>query len=262
MARRTAGAALAAKGPVEGHKLQAAERFVGKLLAAPARASIAKILLFGSVARGEAVADSDVDVAVVAAGSLPSIREACQEAALETMLEMGEDVEPLVRTLNDWREPSSWLVHRVRSEGKEVYSMDAKTIKRKEMEALYELASIYLQATSRLLASGAEDEGSLRLAIDGGHNVIELCAKAFLLSQIDTLPKSHGGVKTLFSDHFIKTGILPRVYGRKFSHCLQHRNEARYDPAAEVTKEKARTVAEFAGMMTAALEKYLVGQAP
>ena len=136
--------------------------------------------------------------------------------------------------------------------------MDAKTIKRKEIEALYELASMYLQATNRLLASGAEDEGSLRLAIDGGYNVIELCAKAFLLSQIDTLPKSHGGVKTLFSDHFIKTGILPRVYGRKFSHCLQHRNEARYDPASEVTLDKAQAVLRFAAEMVEALEKYLV----
>lgn len=239
--------------------MRAVETFLSKILESPARGHIAKVVLFGSLVRGEARPDSDVDLIILGTGSLPSLKEACSEAALETILELGEDVEPLVRTLGEWRGPSSWLIYRARSEGKEVYSMDAKEIKRKEIEALYELASMYLQATNKLLASGGEDEGCFRLAIDGGYNVIELCAKALLLSRIDVLPKSHGGVKALFSDHFIKSGVLPRPFGRKFSHCLEYCHEARYDPAAEVTRDKAQKVVEFAAEMVESLEKYLVG---
>lgn len=252
------GSLPAAQEAVVGRKMEAVETFTKKLLEHPAKDQIAKILLFGSLARGEATPDSDVDLMVVGTPSLPLVKEACSEAALETLLAMGEDVEPLVRSLNEWREPSTWLMYRVRLEGKEVYSMDAKAIKRKEIDGLYDLASIYLQATNRILASGAEDEGSTRLAIDGGYNVIELCAKAFLLSRTDTLPKSHGGVKTLFSDHFIKSGVLPREFGRRFSHCLQYRNEARYDPTAEVTADKGQTVVRFAAEMLASLGRYLV----
>lgn len=246
---------LCTPGPGVSRKLDAAETFVNKLLESPAGAHVAKILLFGSLARGEATTDSDVDLMVIGAGALPLVTECSNNAAFDRLLATGEDVEPLVRSLNEWREPSTWLMYRVRLEGKEMYSMDAKAIRRREIDGLYDLASMYLQATNRILASGAEDEGSIRVAIDAGYNAIELCAKAFLLSRLDTLPKSHGGVKTLFSDHFVKRGVLPREFGRRLSHCLRYRNEARYDPAAEVTSDKAREAARLTAEMLEALGK-------
>lgn len=252
---------LSAKQAATDRKMQAIGAFINKLLQIPASGDVAKVILFGSLARGEATPDSDIDLMVIGTGALPLVREGSNNAAFDSLLATGEDVEPLVRSLNEWREPSTWLMYRVRIEGKEMYSMDAKVIRQKEIDGLYDLASMYLQATSRILTSGAEDEGSMRVAIDAGYNAIELCAKAFLLSRLDTLPKSHGGVKTLFSDHFVKSGVLPREFGRRLSHCLRYRNEARYDPASQVTKDKAQAVATFAAEMVDNLEKYLVGLA-
>ncbi len=45
-------------------KLEAARSFAERLLASPARDHIAKIIVFGSVAKGTARPDSDVDVIV------------------------------------------------------------------------------------------------------------------------------------------------------------------------------------------------------
>lgn len=53
-------------------------------------------------------------------------------------------------------------------------------------------------------------------------------ARALLLS-IDIVPKSHKGTLTLFSQHFIKTGIVPKEIGVIFSILQKIREDSDYE---------------------------------
>lgn len=53
-------------------------------------------------------------------------------------------------------------------------------------------------------------------------------ARALLLS-IDIIPKSHKGALTLFSLHFIKTGIVPKEIGVIFSILQKIREDSDYE---------------------------------
>ena len=77
-------------------KCRAAEEFTQSLLASEVRQEIVKVILFGSVARGEAKEESDIDLLVIASGSLDKVRDASAEASFQTWLRFHQGVEPLV----------------------------------------------------------------------------------------------------------------------------------------------------------------------
>jgi len=186
---------------------------------------------------------------------LGELEETCDEVAFETMLQTREDIQPLVHTLADFSHPDSSFVRSVLRKGKELYSMPAEKLKRAEIEAYYELATIYFDAAKR--AFDPENEGSLRLAIDGAYNAIELCAKGFLRHEVEALPKPDSGVVTLFRDRWVKRGCLPREFGRRLSRSLKLRNDSRYNVDADISAEKAQAVVDFAEEILRALEQRL-----
>jgi len=219
------GMALHPQSPVHRRKLLALQRFIRGLLQRPVRDRVGKIILFGSVAEGQLHPESDIDILIFGRRPLGELEETCDEVAFETMLQTREDIQPLVHTLADFSHPDSSFVRSVLRKGKELYSMPAEKLKRAEIEGYYELATIYFDAAKR--AFDPENEGSLRLAIDGAYNAIELCAKGFLRHEVEALPKPHSGVVTLFRDRWVKRGCLPREFGRRLSRSLKLRNDSR-----------------------------------
>jgi uncharacterized protein (UPF0332 family)/predicted nucleotidyltransferase len=247
------GVTLEAQNEVHYKKLLALKHFVGELLSSPASESIARVILYGSIAEGDVGEESDVDVLVFGLRPIQLVELWSHEAAFQTMLAMSERVEPLVRTVNDFRLPQSHFVYMALRDGKEIYSMTEEALKRKEIEALCYLASKYLAQAGRHYEP--DDEGCRRVAIDLAYNAAELCAKALLLLKVERLPKTHGDVVTLFGDHYIKTGILPASLGRSFGRALAHRNDARYDGDAEISEAMVRTTLDLATELIAILQK-------
>lgn len=231
-------------------KLEALERFTERLIAGPCGGQVAKIILFGSLLKGEARPESDIDVLVFSFDGLEALRDACAEAAFEVAVETGEGVEPLVYPLAEYFSPQTYFTYRVSRFGKEVFSVEEQELKRREISAQRGLAEVYLAGARR-----AFEAGDLRIAIDAAYNAAELCVKGLLLLKLDELPGSHGGMVGKFGELYVKTGLLPGALGRRLNRGLEARANARYNYAAQITEETAQEVITLAEEMMAHLER-------
>ena len=87
----------------------------------------------------------------------------------------------------------------------------------------------------------AEELVKLDLILDGLSRAYYAAlhhARALLLS-IDIIPKSHKGVLTLLSLHFIKTGIIPKNIGVIFSILQKIREDSDYEIGAFYDRTEA-----------------------
>ncbi len=116
-------------------KQAALDLFVQKLLSGPWRKRVAKVILFGSVARGEDNPASDIDVLVFSVNGLEELRDVCAEAAFEVAMETGEGIEPLVYPLSEYFNPRSYFLYRAFRSGKEVFSVGEGELKQRGAEA-------------------------------------------------------------------------------------------------------------------------------
>ncbi len=82
---------------------------------------IAKVVLFGSRARGDAEPDSDWDVAVFLSGPPPKTQDrfALADAAYDLIVESDDFLQPLAFPLARWSEDSA-LMRAIRKDGVEV----------------------------------------------------------------------------------------------------------------------------------------------
>jgi uncharacterized protein (UPF0332 family)/predicted nucleotidyltransferase len=222
-------------------KQRAIEDFTRRLLASEVGDSIAKIVLFGSVLRGEVSEESDIDLLIIALDAPEKVKEATSEASFDTILELGEGVEPIVHCIDDWRFPPSYLVYRVKREGKEIYGMDEQEIRRSESWAYSQLAEEYLEGAQRSL-----EAGDYRISIDAGYNAAELCAKALLLLKSSELPRTHRSIINKFSEFYVKSGLVPRELGWRFNAGLDLRNQAHYEPHIKLGRDEAKEIIEVA----------------
>ncbi len=236
-------------------KLLALKYFLEQLLQTDARENISKVVLFGSVAKGSVGAESDVNVLVYGRHPLKRAEDASIDAALQTQLDYSENIEPLVYPVSAYYQPTSDFEYRVVREGREVYSVDETTLAHQAAETLYDLAVMYLGEARRKY--DFQEEGSRRGAIDMAYNAAELCAKGMLRLLTRTLPKTHGGINTLFSDKYVKTKRAPANLGREFKVALKYRNQARYDGDATITAEMADEVFRFADQVADLLTSVL-----
>jgi len=194
---------------VERKKREAAHFFVERLNER-ARDLILKVILFGSVARGEAREESDIDI-LVYAKDVDKVREICADLQLETWIIFREPVEYLVY-------PISYLRKRLFFIGRKevLFEMEEEEIRYEEARGLYELACEFLEGAKDNL-----ERGNLRISLDAAYNAAELCAK------------SHGGIVSEFGRIYVMSGEISRDIGRKPSHALEMRGRARYEASAD-----------------------------
>ena len=229
-------------------KRDALALFTHLLLSSKAGEHIARVILFGSIKKGEVRPDSDVDVLVLTAGSLKETEETVADCALEVGMQTGESVEPLVYCIDELRFPGSYFLYFNLNNGEEIYSMDETELRQSESRGYMELAEEYLDG-----ARCTMQIGHYRLAVDAAYNAAELCAKGFLVLELQDMPSSRGGVILKFSEIYIKTDKLPRKLGRHLNQALAMRNKARYDRHAAVGKTEAEFVMGLTGEMIHAL---------
>jgi uncharacterized protein (UPF0332 family)/predicted nucleotidyltransferase len=225
-------------------KHKALDYFLKYLLSTEAKKYIAKIILFGSVAKKKATQDSDVDVLVVVLNSRRKVEDLAVDASVETSLAMGESVEPIFCDIDETEFIRSYFIYRTLKVGKEVYSMNPKELKINEAEGYYRLSKYYLETAEETLKLER-----FRAAVDLGYNAAELCMKALLLFELNDLPTSHGGIVNRFGDLLVKTGVVEKEIAKAVSAGLQKRNDARYKFGSEVLKKDADSIIEAAGKL-------------
>ncbi|MEO0114293.1 MAG: HEPN domain-containing protein [candidate division WOR-3 bacterium] len=231
-------------------KEKALKIFLDKLFNDGVKDSIAKIILFGSFAEGRAKSDSDIDVLILATDSKSKILDACADAQLEASIATGESIEPIIRCIDEARYIDSLFMYQVLRDGKELYTMGDKEIRKKESRNYLELAEEFLAAAEKVI-----NLGLYRISVDIGYNACELAVKGLLLKKVEKLPSRHSGIVNKFSDLFARTGVVPKELGRRLNRALTKRNDARYEPHAEITKAGAIEIITLAKELIAILEK-------
>ena len=255
---RINGTELQAQDELHRRKLQALAQFVNALLAAPAGKHIAKMVLYGSVARGEAEADSDVDLLVFAVEGLSSLEQTATALAWDLSLREGERVSALVLPLNTLYYPTDFFFTSSRRDGTEIYAMNESELRRTTARNNLWLALEYLRAAEVARASGI-----VRAAIDTAYNAAELAAKAFLVLEAESLPTRHGRIIGLFGEVFIvKKQLIPPELGRGLHILLDRRHKARYVWEAELTDEMAESAVGLARDLVERLRNYLAETIP
>jgi uncharacterized protein (UPF0332 family)/predicted nucleotidyltransferase len=226
--------------------------FLSQLLNDGVRASIAKVILFGSYAEGTADDTSDIDVLVLATDRLGQVTAACCDAQLEAAMATGESVEPIVRCVDQARFISSLFMYQVLTDGKEVYSMTGKEIRKKESQNYLGLAQEYQEAAEKNTALGIN-----RAAVDLAYNACELSAKGLLLKKDPRLPSRHSGAIGRFGALYVQAGIATKELGRRLNLALTKRNQARYEPHSEISQADAAAIIALAKELLALLEQQL-----
>ena len=219
-------------------KLNAAADFAARLLNGPVGDHVARIVLFGSVARGEARPHSDVDVMVFGFTSPAILSGAAAEASWEATVEWGESVAQLTYGLSDMLQPRSYLVYHTLARGREIYSMDETLLRHQEAGRMRHKAERQLEQ-----AEAAFAQGGFELAIVGAYTAAELAAKALILLRPNVeLPSPHGGLTQIFGREYVKTGEAPAAWGHLLREALRLRGQALYDTIVEVTSADAQPV--------------------
>jgi len=59
-----------------------------------------------------------------------------------------------------------------------------------------------------------------------------------LLLKSDLKPTTHNGAKSNFSEYFIKTGLIPKQYGKIYSQLFTWRQKGDYDDLFDFNEEK------------------------
>jgi uncharacterized protein (UPF0332 family) len=131
--------------------------------------------------------------------------------------------------------------------------MDEIEIRRREALALYRKAEHHLE-DAQLVA----EQDVFTLAVVGAYTAAELAAKALVLLKPGLeLPFTHGGMIQTFSREYVKTGEVPRRWGRLLNEKLQLRSEALYDTEAIITRDDAQSIIELAREMVTFLSQKL-----
>lgn len=232
-------------------KYRALEEFTARVRSSPVGDRVARMILYGSVLRGDAGPESDVDLLVVATGDVRAVGRALGDIAFEVMLEHGELVSPMVYCPDEYRHPHHFL-RQVRETGKEVYRVDENTMRRQEALDLLALAQGYIEMAHAL--RGRREY--IRGIIDMAYNAAELCAKGLLLLREGDWPKTHSGIVQQFSRAFIvNEPVVEPGVGRALRQALDWRNRARYDPHATLTEADADDVLSVAEQLVNLLQR-------
>ena len=106
-------------------------------------------------------------------------------------------------------------------------------------------------------ADAIRNMGYLSTALNRYYYACFYATTALLLTK-ELNPKTHAGVRTLFSLHFIQTGIIPMESGQFFSQLFDKRQRSDYDDYLDVDKETVDNFSILAIEFIATIKKLLI----
>jgi len=204
---------------------------------------IAKIVLFGSHAKGSAADDSDVDILIFTTNGA-HIQKALMDKVYDFMIDRNVPLEILTSNIDGLFIYPDYFIYNITSYGVEIYSMEKEKIKMAMMKSIKELAEEYYESACEVL-----ETNRIRLAVDAAYNAAELAAKVLILMKQDDLPGSHGGIVSQFGQLFVKTKELDKDLGRGLNTSLKLKNMARYRPDAVLAHDEAKDILNLANRL-------------
>ncbi|MFH1859686.1 MAG: HEPN domain-containing protein [bacterium] len=127
--------------------------------------------------------------------------------------------------------------------------MNSESIKL--MQLRMERAEETLADAKKLLS-----DGSLRSAVNRFYYAILYAARAILaLKRLDSA--KHSGVISLFNKEFVKTGELPKEYGRIIGNVFNRRIEGDYSDIKTFSHEEVNDIAEDCEKFVSVIMEYL-----
>ena len=105
-------------------------------------------------------------------------------------------------------------------------------------------------------ANAMKNLNYLSAAVNRYYYACFYAATALLLTN-DLNPKTHAGVRTLLSTHFIRTNIVPVELGQFFNQLFDKRQRSDYDDYIEVDRETVDSFAVLSVEFVATIKKIL-----
>ncbi len=222
------------------------------------------LILYGSKARGDAHPGSDIDLLIVYDGVHGEKKDAILDTAAEIETNFFErnpralfDLETLIRTETELREEVELglpLLHNIAREG---IVLEGERVMPAEMDRRH-WAFLYIEDAKRTLRTArmALADGDIRRPIALAYFGFEGAARAALIAK-GVVPKSHGGTQSLFGEHFIKTGALPKKFAPPFKKLEDDRLDATYTFQKRFAQEDAERALAIAEELVTAVENLL-----
>ena len=195
------------------------------------------LILYGSYARGEGDAGSDIDILVLFKdkGAVERGRQKLGKLSGDLSLDRGEVISAMAVAEADYRRGRSPFFLNVKREGIFIMSEEAFEVK-PEIERLLELADVSLAAARSLFR---EEEEFARFAASRGYYAMFYAAEAVLLSKGLSFSR-HSAVIAAFGQHFAGEELLPSELHTNLQSAFRHRNLGDYstDPFLGETADR------------------------
>ncbi|MBI4786216.1 MAG: nucleotidyltransferase domain-containing protein [Chloroflexi bacterium] len=232
------GTRIKPKDAVHRRKLKALGFFLQRLRASPVGKNVARAVLFGSVAKGTAKRDSDIDVLLFTrTREDEESRDARYDLQQEVWENFDEHIEAHLYPLAEYVNPTSYLVYRATRHGKAFNRRRAQRLKVKEIQERIARVQEDLRAARHLIARFP------RGAMMPAYNAAEFCAKSLILLEADDLPGSRHGVITALKETRA-SAFVPRL-----RQALKWHIEAAYKLTDTIGAEETRCVIALAEEM-------------
>lgn len=208
------------------------------------------VRVFGSWIRGEANEHSDIDVAVIIEGLERAEWREALALSVETELQSGITLTPLVLAADRFAE----LLARERHIAQAILHAGGRvTDENRRRNALDELglADSALTAAAALLDLGLAPDAASRMYYAAFHAV-----RALLLS-IGLEPRSHRGVRSLFTQHFIRTGLFSSEHAKHLAQLEGLRSAGDYDSSFSISTDDLAPELEKARALVETTRQYL-----
>lgn len=121
----------------------------------------------------------------------------------------------------------------------------------KEAKALIKKAHRYLKSAEILLL-----DKDFESSVSRAYYAMFYCAEAVLLTKNLSF-SSHKGVISAFGEHFIKTGIFPKEFGRELNRAFEKRQIGDYEYTSLISDEDAEEILNSGKQFINAIENWL-----
>ena len=210
---------------------------------------LSRIILFGSFARGEAHAESDVDVLVLLwEEEIDFFHEVDQlvEATHPLDLKHLRVVSAFPATETGYQQRTQLLYYHVAEEGQTLYDMQ------EHIPKLVEKADQNIGDASFLM----NEQESYASSVSRAYYAMFYTGQALLLTE-RVITKSHSGLANQLGEYLIKPGKLPTAASKLLKQVFTQRQISDYEIVTDVSRETAETVLAQATEFCAMGKAYL-----